>query len=99
MHEINFEWDNNKNKSNFIKHGLTFEEAQTAFYDECARLNPDYSHSESEDRFLLLGYSSKARLIIVCHCYRKNNEAIRIISARKASKPETEQYFQFNKGN
>jgi uncharacterized protein len=98
MHEINFEWDNSKNKSNFIKHGLTFEEAQTAFYDEYARLNPDYSHSESEDRFLLLGYSSKARLITVCHCYRKNNETIRIISARKASKPETEQYFKFNKG-
>ena len=98
MTYISFEWDSNKNKANIAKHGISFEEARTVFYDEHARFNPDPSHSESEDRFLILGYSSKARLIMVYHCYRTKNEIIRIISARKASKPETQQYFQFNKG-
>ena len=98
MPYISFEWDNNKNKANIVKLGISFEEAQTVFYDEYARLNPDYSHSVSEDRFLMLGYSSKARLVIVCHCYRTKNETIRIVSARKASKFETVQYFKFNKG-
>jgi Uncharacterized protein conserved in bacteria len=98
MTHIFFEWDANKNKTNIAKHSISFEEAQTVFYDEYARFNPDPSHSESEDRFLILGYSSKARLVTVCHCYRTKNDTIRIISARKASKSETQQYFQFNKG-
>jgi hypothetical protein len=98
MPQISFEWDSNKNRANLAKHGVSFEEAQTVFYDENARLNPDPSHSESEDRFLILGLSSKVRLITVCHCYRTKDETIRIISARKASKSETKQYSQFNKG-
>jgi uncharacterized DUF497 family protein len=98
MRGILFEWDHTKNKANILKHGISFDEAQSAFYDEHARLNPDYFHSESEDRFVLLGYSSKARLITVCHCYRQDDETIRIISARKASKSEIKQYLQFNKG-
>jgi uncharacterized DUF497 family protein len=98
MSRIFFEWDSNKSKANLAKHGISFEEAQTVFYDEYARLSPDPSHSESEDRFLILGFSSKARLLTVCHCCRTKDETIRIISARKASKSETKQYLQFNKG-
>ena len=98
MDQISFEWDPNKSKANLAKHGVSFEEAQTVFYDENARFNPDPLHSETEDRFLILGFSSKARLITVCHCYRTKDEMIRIISARKASKSETKQYLQFNKG-
>ena len=98
MAQISFECDSNKSKVNLAKHGASFEEAQTVFYDEYARFSPDPSHSESEERFLILGFSSKARLLTVCHCYRTKDETIRIISARKASKSETKQYLQFNKG-
>jgi uncharacterized protein len=95
MQYISFEWDDNKNIRNKKVHGISFEEAQTSFYDKYARFIPDILHSEQEERFLLLGYSSKARLLTVCHCYRKNDDIIRIISARKASKFETEQYYHF----
>jgi uncharacterized protein len=92
---ISFEWDENKNIRNKRVHGISFEEAQTSFYDEDARLIPDDKHCEQEERFLLLGYSSKAKLLTVCHCYRRNDEIIRIISARKASRSEAEQYYRF----
>ncbi len=98
MTQISHEWNSSKSKANLAKHGVSFEEAQTVFYDEYARFNPDPTHSETEDRFLILGFSSKTRLITVCHCYRTKEETIRIISARKASKTETKQYFQLNKG-
>jgi uncharacterized protein len=98
MNHISFEWDADKNKLNILKHGISFEEAQTVFYDENARLIPDLFHSENEERFIILGYSSKAKLLTVCHCYRTGNEIIRLISARRATKYETKQYYQFNKG-
>ncbi|MCD7958798.1 MAG: BrnT family toxin [Ruminococcus sp.] len=87
-----FEWDENKNSINKKKHKVLFEEAKTAFYDDNAILFDDPEHSESEDRFLLIGISNKANLLIVCHCYRQSDEVIRIISARKATKNEIKQY-------
>lgn len=74
------------------KHGVTFEEASTVFADENGRLKHDPDHSREEDRFLLLGFSAKLRLLIVCHAYRENDEVIRIISARKATLNESKQY-------
>lgn len=90
---IKFEWDKTKNILNIKKHGIDFNEAATVFLDDEALLIEDEKHSGEEDRFLLLGFSQKANLLIVCHCYRANDEVIRIISARKATKNETKQYF------
>jgi uncharacterized protein len=95
MDIIKFEWDPEKNKSNRREHGLDFSEAETVFLDEYARLIPDPKHSDEEDRFIMLGFSSKARLLTVCHCYRQNDEIIRIISARKADRTESQQYNRF----
>ena len=92
MIEISFEWNEDKNTKNKRKHGISFEEAQTVFVDENALLLHDPDHSHEEDRFILLGLSSGLRILVVCHCYRKNDEAIRIISARKASRSEQKQY-------
>jgi len=92
MTTIHFEWDEPKEKANIKKHGVSFEEAKTVFYDERARLIPDPDHSENEDRFVLLGYSSALKLLVVCHCYRANGKVIRIISARKASRQEAKSY-------
>jgi len=86
-----FEWDENKNKTNFEKHGVTFEESQTVFYDENAWLEYDEGHSEREERFRLLGFSILGNILIVVHCVR-NEEIIRIISARKATASETREY-------
>ena len=74
------------------KHGVSFEEARTVFFDENAKVINDPDHSESEDRFILLGVSSALRLLLVCHCYRQGDSVIRIISARKASPRESKQY-------
>ncbi len=90
---IKFEWDKTKNILNIKKHGVDFNEAATVFLDDEALLIEDEKHSGEEDRFVLLGFSQKANLLIVCHCYRTNEEVIRIISARKATKNETKQYF------
>lgn len=90
---IKFEWDKTKNILNIKKHGVDFNEAATVFLDNEALLIEDEKHSGEEDRFVLLGFSQKANLLIVCHCYRANEEVIRIISARKATKNETKQYF------
>lgn len=68
MIKLHFEWDEPKAKANVRKHGVSSEEAKTAFYDERARLVADPDHSESEDRFVLLGYSSGLKLLVVCHC-------------------------------
>lgn len=87
-----FEWDENKNDTNKTKHNISFEEASTVFYDDKAILFDDPEHSEHEERFLLLGMSDKAKVCIVCHCYRKSDTVIRIISARKATKKESERY-------
>ena len=87
-----FDWDDNKNKINITKHGISFEEASSVFLDERALLFDDPEHSEEEDRFLLLGMSEDANLCIVCHCYRESDTVIRLISARKATKKERERY-------
>ena len=89
---MNFEWDSNKSAINLAKHGVSFEEATTAFLDENAILFDDISHSETEERFNLIGISGKLRILIVCHCYRQSGGTIRIISARKATKKEVESY-------
>lgn len=88
---LQFEWDENKNTINKAKHGIAFEEAETAFYDDEALIIADPEHSQNEERFILLGFSSMARLLIVCHCVR-DEDIIRIISARKATSHETKQY-------
>ena len=92
MDMIRFEWDENKNTINRQKHKISFEEARTAFYDENALLIDDPDHSETEDRFILLGLSREAKLLVVCHCYRQSDTVIRIISARKATKNESKYY-------
>ena len=92
MKEIQFEWDEQKNKLNIAKHQVSFEEAKTVFSDAGARIIDDPDHSDEEDRFIILGISQRLRLLIVCHCYRKNDEVIRIISARKATKNEASNY-------
>ena len=89
---IHFVWDEVKNRSNSRKHGVSFEEARTVFFDDKARIIHDPDHSRNEERFLLLGMSSRFRLLLVCHCYRESEEQIRIISARKASSREVRQY-------
>ena len=89
---MRFEWDPNKNETNQKKHGVSFEEAQTVFYDEYAILFDDPDHSIEEDRFIILGISQRERLCIVSHCYRGEEDVIRIISARKATKTETTYY-------
>lgn len=92
MDEIRFEWDENKNLINRRKHGISFEEAQTVFYDEAALVIDDPEHSDEEERFIILGLSNKLNLLVVCHCYRESDSVIRIISARKATKTETNFY-------
>ena len=94
---MRFEWDPNKNEINKKKHGISFEEAKTVFYDEYAILFDDPDHSEDEDRFIILGLSQRENLCIVSHCYRGTDEIIRIISARKATKTET-RYYASNRG-
>ncbi|MCX5831487.1 MAG: BrnT family toxin [Deltaproteobacteria bacterium] len=92
MSEIQFAWDAAKAAENIKNHGVSFEEAQTVFYDNFATEFYDDKHSEWEDRFLLLGLSSHLRLAMVCHCYRESESVIRIISARKATAKECKYY-------
>ena len=89
---IEFEWDITRATSNKKKHGISFEEAQSVFYDEFAVQFFDEENSVSENRFLMLGFSDEARLLIVCHCERSQGNIIRIISARKATKNESHYY-------
>ena len=95
MENINFSWDNKKAQSNEIKHKITFEEAKTVFDDENARLIYDPDHSIDEDRFIMLGLSCKLKILTVVHCYRDNENNIRIISARKSTKKEQKQYKEY----
>ena len=92
MKDLRFEWDPKKNATNRRKHGISFEDAQTAFSDEFGLIIDDPEHSEDEARFVLLGISASLRLLVVCHCYRAGGDVIRIISARKADRPESAQY-------
>ncbi len=94
MGNIEFAWDRRKARSNLVKHGVSFEEAQTAFLDENARLIDDPDHSEEEERFLLLGYSFQARCLMVSQCYREPDSVIRMISARRATVQEEEVYWR-----
>ena len=89
---LRFEWDERKAGDNAKKRGVSFEEARSVFFDERARLIDDPEHSEDEDRFILLGFSSTLRLLIVCHCYRSAGNVIRIVSARKATARESKSY-------
>jgi len=89
---IKFEWSLAKAKANLKKHGVSFEEAQTVFYDDFARQFYDENHSSKEDRFILLGKSNQSRILIVCHCERESGDVIRIISARKATAKERKYY-------
>lgn len=91
MRNLEFEWDERKNQENIRKHGITFQDAETVFSDEHALLIGDSEHSEVEDRFILLGLSADLHTMVVCHCYRRG-ALIRIISARKATRREREQY-------
>jgi hypothetical protein len=93
MDDLRFVWDKNKNRMNRRKHGVAFEEAQTAFYDGNAREYADPDHSTDEDRFILLGLSYRLRVLVVCHCYRESESVIRIISARKADRSEEGEYW------
>ena len=92
MEAIQFEWDENKNRINQRKHGISFQKAKTVFYDEKALVIDDPEHSEQEDRFIILGLSNQANLLVVYHCYRASDTVIRIISARKATKTESKYY-------
>ena len=91
MGALLFEWDDAKNEANVEKHGVSFEEAQTVFFDEDALRFFDRDHSDDEDRFLLVGKRFNLRILMVCHCYRVADR-IRIISARKATSRERAVY-------
>lgn len=93
MNGLRFVWDDRKNTANRRKHGISFEEARTAFPDERAKLYSDPDHSEAENRFVLLGMSLQLRVLVVCHCYREGEAVVRIISARRADKQERRDYW------
>jgi uncharacterized DUF497 family protein len=85
-------WDENKNQENIKKHKVSFEEAETVFYDPNGKIIHDSEHSGEEDRFIILGLSKLLNLLVVCHCYREEDDIIRIITARKATKNESKAY-------
>ena len=87
-----FTWNTEKAIVNEKKHGVSFEEASKVFDDPNHHLDFDEEHSDDEDRFIIIGYSKKPRLLIVCHCYRDDGDAIRIFSARKADIHERKRY-------
>jgi len=89
---INFEWDDRKSRANQKKHDVSFDEARTVFFDEYAIEFYDDPSSSEEERFLMLGMSLRARLLLVCHCIRDDESTIRIISARKATRSESKLY-------
>ena len=91
---ITFEWDDAKAAANLEKHGVSFPEASTVFYDPYALVIDDPEHSFEENRYIIVGISATTRVLTVCHCYRETNELIRIISARKATKNEEGEYWR-----
>ncbi len=95
MNEIRFMWDTSKAAENQRKHGVSFEEAKSVFFDENARFDHDPDHSAGEDRFLLLGLSYALRILLVVHSYREDDQVVRLISARRATKSERLQYDGF----
>jgi len=97
MSDMRFEWDERKEKVNTRKHGVSFSEARSVFYDENALEFFDPDHSADEDRFILLGISYKLRVIVVCHCFRESDAVVRIISARKADGDEEKAYWSYKR--
>ena len=89
---LGFSWDKNKSQRNCVKHKISFEEAVTVFYDENVLLIDDPDHSETEERFVLIGLSTQLKVLTVCYCYHEDDKTIRIISARKATTHESKQY-------
>jgi uncharacterized DUF497 family protein len=87
---LEFEWDDNKARTNLAKHGVSFEEASTVFADALSITIPDPAHSQAEARFIILGHSHRQRLLVVVHTER--GDKIRLISARRASRNERKQY-------
>ncbi|MFI5345164.1 MAG: BrnT family toxin [Elusimicrobiota bacterium] len=83
-----FQWHDDKNRSNWLKHGVDFDEALSVFDDENGILIADPDPTDDEDRFVFIGRSAKIRILVVCHCYRESDTVIRIISARKATRTE-----------
>ena len=92
MTKLTFTWNERKSRENERKHGVSFEEAQSTFFDDDALLFFDPDHSDSEDRFLLLGRSYRLRVLLICHCFRESEQIVRIISARRATKKERSVY-------
>ena len=89
---LNFEWDSNKTASNIKKHKVSFEEAKTVFLDDNAAIAHDPDNSINEERFIIIGFSSFARIILVCFCERNNGNTIRIISARRLTRKEIKDF-------
>ncbi|MDM8522205.1 BrnT family toxin [Desulfococcaceae bacterium HSG8] len=85
-----FEWDENKAESDRRNHGVSFDEAQSVFIDNLSAMMPDAEHSDTEERFLIIGTSHKNRVIVVS--YTERGDKIRLISARKATRNERKQY-------
>jgi len=90
--EQHFEWDTDKNLSNIRKHGVPFKEAATVFSDYDSKMIEDEEHSDTEQRFKVIGFSKTARLLTVCHCVRRSENVTRIISARRADRTEKDIY-------
>jgi len=95
---LHFDWDERKNSANQKKHGVSFEEAQSVFFDEAAIEYDDPEHSRDEDRFILIGRSYQLRMLVVCHCFRQSASVIRIISARKAARRERRVHMEKTRG-
>ena len=92
--DLQFEWDTGKALANQAKHGISFDEARTVFFDEKAIQFFDPDHSEDEDRFILLGLSFKLQTLVVCHCFRESETVVRLFSARKADRDEEQEYWR-----
>ena len=97
MKKLVFEWNKRKENANIKKHGISFDEARTTFYDENAVQFFDPDHSDEEDRFILVGVSHSLNTLVVCHCFREDEITVRIISARKADKDEANFYWSYRK--
>lgn len=91
---LSFEWDSKKAETNARKHGVTFEEAKTVFFDDRALVIPDPDHSENEERFIIMGQSAQSRMLVVVHCFRQSGAMIRLISARRARTKEQKPYWE-----
>ena len=85
---MEFIWDPKKADVNLKKHKVSFEEAVTVFYDPLAQTAHDPDHSDDEERFIIIGHSTKNHLLFVIHIYKEDAKTIRLISARKATKKE-----------